>query len=260
MVEKLASLRFMKNKFISITIAVLSLCSIASPVKALNLSISELVEGAHEVMGGTYGMGGDSQGTRIPILAPSQLATDASLYWRVSKRDTGYEFTFGYTPTCNGATACNWGAFSAEKGGQMPDFENNSATTSESVTLSKGKKGLYRFYRSASYHAYVHWKESGVLYTAYIKNGRKDDVIAMANSAIDPRGSAQTSSVFNAEIIDPPTNCRSNPGSDNSVQQVLQRGDVLIDRENSAVDIRGNIWYREKYLGCWIHQSQLQFK
>jgi hypothetical protein len=77
MVEKLASLKFMKNKFIAITIAVFSLCSIASPVNALKLSISELIEGAYEVMGGTYGMGGDSEGTRIPILAPSQLPTDA---------------------------------------------------------------------------------------------------------------------------------------------------------------------------------------
>jgi hypothetical protein len=142
----------------------------------------------------------------------------------------------------------------------MPDFENSSSTTSESVTLSKGKKGLYRYYRSASHHAYVHWKESGVLYTAYIKNGRKDHVIAMANSAIDPRGSAQTSSGFNAEITDPPTNCRSNPGAGNSVQQVLQRGDVLVDVTNPIVDTKGNNWYREQYLGCWIHQSQLQFK
>jgi hypothetical protein len=44
------------------------------------------------------------------------------------------------------------------------------------------------------------------------------------------------------------------------VQKVLQRGDILVDRTNAIVDSKGGIWYREQYLGCWIHQSQLQFK
>ena len=67
-------------------------------------------------------------------------------------------------------------------------------------------------------------------------------------------------SEFNAEINDPPTNCRSNPGSANSVQQVLQRGDVLVNRSNPRYDAGGSTWYQEQYLGCWIHESQMRFK
>jgi len=74
-----------------------------------------------------------------------------------------------------------------------------------------------------------------------------------------PQGTSENSG-FNAEINDPPTNCRSNPGSANSVQQVLQRGDVLVNRSNPRYDTGGGTWYKEQYLDCWIHESQIKFK
>ncbi len=78
--------------------------------------------------------------------------------------------------------------------------------------------------------------------------------------ATDPPKNPQVSNGFNAEIMDPPSNCRSNPSSNASIQKVLQLGDVLVDRSNVGKDSKGEIWYREQYLGCWIHNSQLQFK
>ena len=78
--------------------------------------------------------------------------------------------------------------------------------------------------------------------------------------ATDPPKNPQVSNGFNAEIMDPPSNCRSNPSSNASIQKVLQLGDVLVDRSNVGKDSNGEIWYREQYLGCWIHNSQLQFK
>ena len=80
----------------------------------------------------------------------------------------------------------------------------------------------------------------------------------MANSSISPQGTSENSK-FNAEIIDPPSNCRSNPGSGNPVQQVLQRGDILVNRSNPGY-AGGGTWYQEQYLGCWIHESQMRFK
>ena len=71
---------------------------------------------------------------------------------------------------------------------------------------------------------------------------------------------ASNSSGFNAQITDPPSNCRSGPGKDNSVVQELQKGDVLVDQQRSQSDSAGGSWYREEYLNCWIHASQLQFK
>ena len=220
------------------------------PAISIEIPYTEFIEGINESRG---------ESVKYPILVPRILPTDQQLFWKTSVSSTGYEINFGYRPECVEATPCNWGSFSAELDGEMPAIENNSNTTSEGITLAKGKKGVYVFYRSASYHARVFWKQKGVLYTAYIKNGAKPAVIAMANSAISLQGLSENSR-FNAEIVDPPTNCRSNPGSGNSVQQVLQRGDILVDRSNPRSGSGGSTWYQEKYLGCWIHESQLRFK
>ena len=240
----------MKNKSIPVTIATLSLL-FASPAQALNLPIGELVGSAYQIMGRT----------QIPILAPSQIETKEPRYWSVFSESAGYGFTFGFTRECKGATPCNWGSFSARKGGRMPAFENNSFTKSERVTLAKGKKALYRSERSAYTNASVSWQENGVLYMAYIKNGHKRNVMAMASSAINSRGSEPTASVgFNAEVINAPTNCRSKPSLNASVEKVFQRGEVFVDRTKPKVDEKGNSWYRELYSGCWISQSQFKFK
>ena len=240
----------MQNKSIPVTIAALSLL-FASPAQSLNLPIGELVGSAYQIMGNT----------QIPILAPSQIETEQHRYWSVFRDGAGYGFTFGFTRECKGATPCNWGSFSARKGGQMPAFENNSFTKSERVTLAKGKKALYRSDRSAYINASVSWQENGVLYMAYIKNGHKRNVMAMANSAINSRGSEPTASVgFNAEIINAPTKCRSQPSLNASVKKVFQRGEVFVDRTMPKVDEKGDSWYRELYSGCWISQSQFKFK
>ena len=65
---------------------------------------------------------------------------------------------------------------------------------------------------------------------------------------------------FNAEIFDPPSNCRALPGTTSSVVRSFQRGDVLVDRNNAQLDSKGEIWYKELYVGCWIHNSQIRFK
>jgi Excalibur calcium-binding domain len=69
----------------------------------------------------------------------------------------------------------------------------------------------------------------------------------------------QPSETFNAEIFDPPSNCRATPDLNGVVQKVLDKGDVLIDKGSPTANQDGT-WYREKYLNCWIHSSQLQHK
>jgi hypothetical protein len=88
---------------------------------------------------------------------------------------------------------------------------------------------------------------------------------AMPKKAVPPAKSLpseemNTTSKFNAEVFDPPSNCRMAPSTDSSVKQVLQHGDVLLDQSNPQTDQQGNAWYREQYLGCWIHHSQIHFK
>jgi hypothetical protein len=89
---------------------------------------------------------------------------------------------------------------------------------------------------------------------------------AAASQAVHPSQTAipvkepDVNSKFNAEVFDPPSNCRTGPGSGNAVKEVLQRGDILLDQENPQTDQQGNAWYQEKYLGCWLHYTQVQFK
>jgi hypothetical protein len=71
---------------------------------------------------------------------------------------------------------------------------------------------------------------------------------------------APSVSNFNAEIFDPPSNCRSGPTSSSAVVKSLQRGDVLVDRGNFQLDAAGASWFREINLNCWLHESQIQFK
>ncbi len=78
-------------------------------------------------------------------------------------------------------------------------------------------------------------------------------------TAPNPTKSSQTSQ-FNAEIFDPPSNCRSAPTTEGEVQQVLEKGDVLVDRNAPQTDAEGGTWYREQFLSCWVHESQLRFK
>lgn len=53
----------------------------------------------------------------------------------------------------------------------------------EEVTLAKGKKAQYRLFRGAYYTAFLSWNEKGVLHKVTIKNGSKEQMIQIANSA-----------------------------------------------------------------------------
>lgn len=62
---------------------------------------------------------------------------------------------------------------------------------------------------------------------------------------------------FNAEIFDPPSNCRSDAGKEYSVVTTFPRGVVAVEA-NSPKTNEGN-WYREIHQNCWIHESQLRW-
>jgi Excalibur calcium-binding domain len=84
--------------------------------------------------------------------------------------------------------------------------------------------------------------------------------IAQLPEATPANQPAPATNNFNAEIFDPPSNCRSGPTSRSAVVKSLQRGDVLVDRNNFQLDASGASWFREMYLNCWLHESQIQFK
>jgi hypothetical protein len=230
-----------------VTITLSTLLPVLPSRAEVKLPFSEIVEGIYEAT---------AEGQRIPILVPASLDDDAELYWSAQVTQSGYEISFNRTPDCRG-TYCAWGGIRAEKGGQFIDADRNNVV--EWVKLVQGKKARVRTFTGAGISTFVEWKEGGVLYTAYMKGGRTERVVQLANTAIEA-SLKKMASDFNAEIIDPPSNCRIKPGTTNAIQKVLQQGDVMVDRANPATDSKGKLWYREQYLNCWIHQSQLRFK
>ena len=130
------------------------------------------------------------QQTQIPIFIPSVLPKMNRVYWGVYGANAySYSVNFYSTPDCKGGTVCTYGRVDAERGGeffvldpQLAAF--NPANVVEPVRLANGVQGQFAntcgFYCMAA----VEWKYKGVLYHAVIKNGRKEDVLTLANSAI----------------------------------------------------------------------------
>ncbi|WP_156518797.1 SH3 domain-containing protein [Phormidesmis priestleyi] len=124
------------------------------------------------------------EGTQVPILIPSVVPNVRETYVRGRGTIEGYSLDFSFTPTCDG-TACNYAWMTAERGGAFfnPD-ELGPRDTIASVKLAKGIQGQFANTCGAYCLAQVAWQSQGVLYRAVVKNGQKDVVLALANSAI----------------------------------------------------------------------------
>jgi len=127
-------------------------------------------------------------GTRVLILLPSVVPNFSRIYVSGVGTIEGYELNFSPDPNCRGTTACNYAWISAERGGELllnsdhPPM--NSRDTIASVKLAQGIQGQFINTCGAYCLAQVAWQSQGVLYRAVVKNGRKETVIALANSAI----------------------------------------------------------------------------
>lgn len=89
------------------------------------------------------------------------------------------------TPDCRGATACRVGGIEAERGGQFRDPKQGGVMdTFEPVKLARGVNGQFANTCGPYCLASVLWKYQGVLYTVHVKNGLKEEAIALANAAI----------------------------------------------------------------------------
>ncbi len=123
--------------------------------------------------------------TNIPVEFPKNLpdAEGEKIYFDWTADNNGYEVSFDYTPDCGGATACNIGYFSANKGGQIPsksDFLENAEY--HYVKLSNGYSAVFTNACGAYCTASIFWKINGVVYSVSLKNGTKQEVMKIANS------------------------------------------------------------------------------
>jgi hypothetical protein len=114
----------------------------------------------------------------------------------------GYQITLGYSPTCNGGNACQFGTVSAQRltKGTPPIDEQyaimkpnsgfkgrRSPELMASVALSQGIKGYFIPWICGANcnDAKVVWDRQGYRYIMGIKVGDKAELVAMANSAIE---------------------------------------------------------------------------
>ncbi|MCU0550474.1 MAG: hypothetical protein MUC48_14085 [Leptolyngbya sp. Prado105] len=111
----------------------------------------------------------------VSSIVPSQ----ARIYVNAEANPQGYYVSFDLTPDCGGATPCRVANLEARRGG---DFYKDSTT--QSPQLTNGVRGTYTNVRGSYYTALVQWKYQDVIYQAAVKHGRREDAIALANSAI----------------------------------------------------------------------------
>ncbi|HLP90664.1 MAG TPA: hypothetical protein VK184_19050 [Nostocaceae cyanobacterium] len=125
------------------------------------------------------------QKTKIKILLPQFIPNDDGVnpIYAIIENSTPnqYAIILGYTPNCNGGTACRLGAISGEA-----VTAKTPRLTGKKVSLAKGITGYFLESRCGANcsDATLTWRQQNVQYTFGIKAGRSTSLIKMANSAI----------------------------------------------------------------------------
>ncbi|MEB3831735.1 hypothetical protein [Phormidium sp. CCY1219] len=125
------------------------------------------------------------QETQVPILLPDYVfggdgATEIYAILETANRDR-YQVILGYTPDCNGGTACRLGAISGEA--IAPD---SPPLSGKPVRLDNGITGYFvaAVCGANCSDATLTWEQNNARYTVGIKAGKGEKLVKMANSAI----------------------------------------------------------------------------
>ncbi|WP_225913956.1 SH3 domain-containing protein [Leptolyngbya ohadii] len=205
--------------------------------------------------------------TQVPIVLPNQLPEADALYSNVaSVSPGGYEISFTYTPDCQG-TACTWGYFSAQRGGTIDTQPISPRDTIESVTLANGTQAQFTNFCGAYCTAQASWISQGVLYSASVKNGRRETVVALANSALQAvRPTSNPSAPNNATLTsrDPGSriNIRDRASTNSPTRHYGLAGDAVRVLEQVTGSDR-QPWYRVQFVGSgaagWVRGDFIRF-
>ena len=123
--------------------------------------------------------------TNIPVEFPGSLPNTGGekIYLNWSADNNSYNVNFDYTPDCGGATACSMGYFTAAKGAQIQSKSDIGWDYKyEYIKLNNGYSAVFINSCGAYCTALVEWKVNGVVYSVYLKNGTKEEIIKIANS------------------------------------------------------------------------------
>ncbi|HYX18901.1 MAG TPA: hypothetical protein VE944_32035 [Nostoc sp.] len=93
-----------------------------------------------------------------------------------------YEILLGFSPDCNGSSACRLGVVSAEA-----VTRKTPRLTGKPVSLTKGITGYFVDFSCGAgcSDATLTWRQQGVQYVVGVKAGERTSLIKMANSAIN---------------------------------------------------------------------------
>ncbi|NJK58727.1 MAG: hypothetical protein HC939_23485 [Pleurocapsa sp. SU_5_0] len=125
------------------------------------------------------------QKTSVPVEFPGSLPNTEgeNIYFNWSADSSSYNVNFDYTQDCGGATACNIGSFSAIKGAQIQSKSDYSGNDEyQYIKLNNGYNAVFINTCGASCTTLVEWKVNGAVYSVYLKNGTKEEILKIANS------------------------------------------------------------------------------
>lgn len=120
---------------------------------------------------------------RLPVRVPTELPDLGDAKQRVyavlgTTTRRGYEIILGFTPDCNGGTACRIGTVSGSTSARK--------LRGKRVKLADGVTGYFVDAKCGANcsDSTITWKQAGAVYSMGIKAGRLPGLTKMANSAI----------------------------------------------------------------------------
>jgi hypothetical protein len=124
------------------------------------------------------------QATPVKVLLPAEItgADPAKLYASLEKADqSGYFIDLGFTPDCQGATACHFGSLAGQA--VTPALPPLSG---QKVALANGLTGYYldATCGASCGDSVLGWEQANVRYTVGSKAAKLDTLLKIANSAI----------------------------------------------------------------------------
>lgn len=127
------------------------------------------------------------QKTKLKILLPKYIPSEDGINPIYAILETAtqnrYSIILGYTPNCNGGTACRLGTIYAES-----ITSKTPRLTGKKVSLAKGITGYFVDFSCGANcsDATLTWRQGNGQYTVGLKAGDRAALVKMANSAIVP--------------------------------------------------------------------------
>ncbi|MEM8804501.1 MAG: hypothetical protein AAGF01_00430 [Cyanobacteria bacterium P01_G01_bin.38] len=147
--------------------------------------------------------------TDLPIWVPDEVPEMEAVHISFDILPDYYVISFDHTPDCQGATACNYGYFEANRNGEFMTAEDISPIVRQGIPqdeivpirFGNGMSGQFVNTCGAYCSARVQWRLDGILYSAVIKNGMQEATVELANIILSGEKRASgTASLISSDV------------------------------------------------------------